>query len=294
MTWLADLLAGFRWAATGVHAGCMAHLRRYLVEALDGGGEDVGVLLADIGALYGIEKQARERALDADARAALREADAQPILARLERRFEQVRRAVLPQSALGKAAAYALNHWSALGRYAQPGFGHVLIDNNSVERGIRPTKLGAKKLNLHRTPGCRLALGGDLLRHRGLSAARRESATPPHLGAAKARRRDHPHGRQPAAARLRCASDIELTRTASLTATSYPTNPSPAAASTCGRCDAYSVPTSSCVGGAVALCGRRRANPTLWSQAAVESPASRTCYGLATRSGCKADDEASI
>ncbi len=127
-----------------VHAGCMAHLRRHLVEALDGGGEDVAVLLAEIGVLYRLEKDARERALDAPARAALREAHAQPILARLERRFEQVRREVLPQSALGKAAAYALNHWPALCRYARPGFGHVLIDNNSIERGIRPTKLGAK------------------------------------------------------------------------------------------------------------------------------------------------------
>lgn len=127
-----------------VHAGCMAHLRRYLIDALDGGGEHVAVLLADIGALYGLEKDARERALDASARAALRQAGAQPILDRLERRFEQVRRDVLPQSALGKAAGYALNHWPALCRYAQSGFGHVLIDNNSVERGIRPTKLGAK------------------------------------------------------------------------------------------------------------------------------------------------------
>jgi transposase len=50
----------------------------------------------------------------------------------------------LPQSALGKAATYAVNQWAELTRYAAPGLGHVFIDNNSVERSIRPTKLGAK------------------------------------------------------------------------------------------------------------------------------------------------------
>ena len=34
---------------------------------------------------------------------------------------------VLPQSALGKAAAYALNHWPALGRYAQAGWRSAVI-----------------------------------------------------------------------------------------------------------------------------------------------------------------------
>ena len=50
----------------------------------------------------------------------------------------------MPRSALGRSANYALNRWQTLTRYAEPDMGHVLIDQNSVERGIRPTKLGAK------------------------------------------------------------------------------------------------------------------------------------------------------
>ena len=50
----------------------------------------------------------------------------------------------LPQSLLGKAARYALNRWPELARYAKAAYGHVRIDNNPVERGIRPTKLGLR------------------------------------------------------------------------------------------------------------------------------------------------------
>ncbi len=66
------------------------------------------------------------------------------MLERLHEQFKLIARSELPQSRLGKAAAYALSRWGTLNRYADPGMGHVLIDQNSVERGIRPTKLGAK------------------------------------------------------------------------------------------------------------------------------------------------------
>ena len=62
----------------------------------------------------------------------------------LHEQFKCIAQSELPQSRLGKAAAYALARWETLTRYAEPGIGHVLIDQNSVERGIRPTKLGAK------------------------------------------------------------------------------------------------------------------------------------------------------
>ncbi len=37
-----------------------------------------------------------------------------------------------------------MNHWPQIARYAKARFVHVHIDNNSVERRIRPTKLGLK------------------------------------------------------------------------------------------------------------------------------------------------------
>lgn len=126
------------------HLGCMAHLRRYVVDALEGGGATVAALLADIGQLYGIEKRAREAQFSAAQRACLRHAYARPILKRLQQRFVELQKSELPAGALGKAAQYAVNHWPELARYAKARFGHAHIDNNPVERGIRPTKLGLK------------------------------------------------------------------------------------------------------------------------------------------------------
>lgn len=126
------------------HVGCMAHLRRYVVEALEEGGELLAALMLDIGALYEIETQAREQRLDFESRAQLRQERSVPVLKRLRQNFERVREQALPQSRLGKAATYALNQWPKLIRYADAGMGHVLMDNNSIERGIRPTKLGLK------------------------------------------------------------------------------------------------------------------------------------------------------
>jgi transposase len=129
-----------------VHAGCMAHLRRYVVEALEAGLklDIVARLLADIALLYRIETQAKQQQLSHVERAELRQRESLPILDRLHQQFVAITQTELPQSALGRAATYALNRWQTLARYAESGMGHVLIDQNSVERGIRPTKLGAK------------------------------------------------------------------------------------------------------------------------------------------------------
>ncbi len=62
----------------------------------------------------------------------------------MQQRFAALKESELPSGALGKAAAYPVNHWPQIARYAKARFGHVNIDNNPIERGIRPTKLGMK------------------------------------------------------------------------------------------------------------------------------------------------------
>ena len=126
------------------HLGCLAHLRRYLIYALDGGGAVVAQLLTDIGELYRLERRARDEQLCEAQRACLRHAYARPILKSLQRRFAHLRRSELPASALGRAAQDAVNHWPQFARYAKTRFAAAHLDNNPVERGIRPTKLGMK------------------------------------------------------------------------------------------------------------------------------------------------------
>ena len=55
-----------------------------------------------------------------------------------------LQRTELPKSLLGEASRYAVNQWPELARYAKASYGRIRIDNNPVERGIRPTKLGMR------------------------------------------------------------------------------------------------------------------------------------------------------
>jgi hypothetical protein len=51
---------------------------------------------------------------------------------------------LLPQSLLGKAVNYCQSRWKELTVFIGSDCGHILIDNNPVERSIRPTKLGLR------------------------------------------------------------------------------------------------------------------------------------------------------
>jgi transposase len=121
--------------------GCWAHARRGFHEAL-GEGRSAAWLVGQIGKLYAVEKHLREQNAGPQLRAAVRTWQSQPILERLRRAMEVVRRRVLPKSLLGQAIDYALARWEALTRYVDAG--RLEIDNNSCENAIRPTAVGKK------------------------------------------------------------------------------------------------------------------------------------------------------
>jgi hypothetical protein len=77
--------------------------------------------LAIIGQLYGIERAARDRQLDAHARQRLRQEQARPILENLCAYLQEQQAAALPKSPLGTAIGYVLRNWVALTRYAEDG-----------------------------------------------------------------------------------------------------------------------------------------------------------------------------
>lgn len=129
---------------TGVtrHVACMAHIRRKFWEAGKTGDRRSRKVLRAIGRLYGIEREARERKLDAEARRTLRDRRARWRMDLLRRRIERLVGDALPKSALGKACQYALGQWAAMMRYLDDG--RVEIDNNLCENAIRPVTLGRK------------------------------------------------------------------------------------------------------------------------------------------------------
>jgi hypothetical protein len=90
--------------------------------------------------LYDIEDRAKE--VSAEDRRASRQAEALPILARMKARFEEVRPTLRPTSKLAEAIEYVLNRWEAFVRYTSDG--RIPIDNNVIERLLRPIAIGRK------------------------------------------------------------------------------------------------------------------------------------------------------
>jgi transposase len=121
--------------------GCWAHVRRGFHEAL-GEGRRAAWIVSQIGLLYAVESRLRETKGGPQLRAAVRAWQSRPILARLRRALELVRRHVLPRSLLGQAMDYALARWEALTRYVDDG--QLEIANNRCENALRPTAVGKK------------------------------------------------------------------------------------------------------------------------------------------------------
>jgi len=121
--------------------GCWAHVRRGFHEALPEG-RLAAWIVGQIGLLYGVEKHLRQQKAGPQLRAAARVWQSQPVLTRLRRALEIVRRRVLPQSLLGQAIDYTLGRWEALIRYVDDG--RLEIDNNLCENAIRPAAIGKK------------------------------------------------------------------------------------------------------------------------------------------------------
>jgi len=72
----------------------------------------------------------------ADYRYRLRQQHSVPLLAALKKWLDEKAPLVLPESLLGKAISYTRNQWEYLSRYVIDG--RVAVDNNVLERDIRP------------------------------------------------------------------------------------------------------------------------------------------------------------
>jgi transposase len=121
---------------------CWAHARRKHYEAQSSDLMRSTVMLAYIRLLYDVEREARDRKLDGQARRALRQKKSRPILEDIHAYLERERPHVLPKSPEGEAIAYTLSNWKALIRYCQDG--DLEIDNTGAERSLRSVAVGRK------------------------------------------------------------------------------------------------------------------------------------------------------
>ncbi len=122
-------------------AFCWSHVRRRFYELAQSGPAPIATeALARIAALYRIEGEIHGR--NADERQAERQARSRPLIAAFEPWLRDKLALVSQKSKLAEAIRYALSRWTGLIRFLDDG--RVEMDNNIVERAIRPIALNRK------------------------------------------------------------------------------------------------------------------------------------------------------
>src|SRR6266404_3210435 len=122
-------------------AFCWSHVRRYFYElATPGPAPIVAEALEHIAALYAVDKDIRGRS--ADERRAVRQQKSRPRIDALEPWLRAKLGLISQKSKLAEAIRYALSRWEGLTRFIDDG--RIELDNNTVERSIRPITLNRK------------------------------------------------------------------------------------------------------------------------------------------------------
>jgi transposase len=122
-------------------AACWAHARRKFYEVHEATGSPVAAeALRRIAELYVIETAIRSQA--AGARRAVRRIRSLPLVTAMKTWLEAELHRIPPRGALAEAIRYALTRWTALCCFLDDG--RIALDNNTVERAIRPIALGRK------------------------------------------------------------------------------------------------------------------------------------------------------
>ena len=140
---MVDDFSGYKQLFTQgvIELGCLTHARRKFFDLNAAQSNAIAQeALRRIGALYAIEE--RGRTMTVDARARLRQEEAQPLLRSMHDWLLETRVTVANGGGTAKAIDYSLRRWEALSRYATAG--NLPIDNNPAENSIRPIALGRK------------------------------------------------------------------------------------------------------------------------------------------------------
>jgi hypothetical protein len=132
-------------------AACLAHARRRFVDVVDNFPAEVRHVLETLREVYRTDALARERALSPEERLRLHQSESGPLMAGLETWLRQQLddHLVEPNSGLGAAIAYMLNHWAKLTLFLRvPG---APLDNNVCERALKKVILHRKNALFYKT-----------------------------------------------------------------------------------------------------------------------------------------------
>jgi transposase len=132
-------------------ANCLAHGRRQVVEVVDHFPEECRYVLETLGGVYHNDAVSREQELSPEDRLHFHQQYSGPLIKGLHKWMEAqlAEHKTEPNSGLGKAISYLLNHWSKLTLFLrQPG---SPIDNNIVERSLKKAILNRRNALFYKT-----------------------------------------------------------------------------------------------------------------------------------------------
>jgi transposase len=131
-------------------ANCMAHGRRNFVEVTPSFPEECRFVLEILGEVYGYDDQARTQCMSPEQRLHFHQEHSGPVMENLKVwlgvQFAESK--VEPNSGLGKAISYLLNHWDKLTLFLRVP--RAPLDNNIVERALKKSILHRKNSLFYR------------------------------------------------------------------------------------------------------------------------------------------------
>ncbi len=132
-------------------ANCLAHARRNFVDLVPSFPQECRYVIEALAEVYHHDKRAREEGLSVDQRLRFHQEQSGPVMARLkewlQKQFDD--RKVEPNSSMGKAVAYMLNHWEPLTLFLRvPG---APLDNNLCEQVLKRAILHRKNALFFKT-----------------------------------------------------------------------------------------------------------------------------------------------
>ena len=121
---------------------CWAHARRKFVDAKTNHAKIADPVIKQISKLYRVEKYAKAWGLNTEERFTFRKKRSEPVLKEIKKILDGQKDKTPPSLKITEAINYTLNHWDGLLKYMEDGI--LEIDNNPVERSIRPVAIGRK------------------------------------------------------------------------------------------------------------------------------------------------------
>jgi hypothetical protein len=134
-----------------LQANCLAHGRRQVVEVADNFPEECRYVLETLRDVYHHDAQAREQAMSPEQRLHFHQEHSEPLMKGLHAWMEAqlAEHKTEPNSGLGKAISYLLNHWTKLTLFLRQA--GAPIDNNIVERALKKAILNRKNALFYKT-----------------------------------------------------------------------------------------------------------------------------------------------